>query len=56
MKKRPVAIVVATSNTGKAREIAAEVLVRFGGIYLVTPIVRYEVTAELTSAIRSGCL
>lgn len=39
-----------------AREIAAEVLVHFKGIYLVTPIVRHEITVELTAAVRSGRL
>ncbi|MCC7519660.1 MAG: bifunctional homocysteine S-methyltransferase/methylenetetrahydrofolate reductase [Verrucomicrobiae bacterium] len=39
-----------------AREIAAEVLAHFGGIYLVTPLVRHELTAELTQAIRKGTL
>ena len=37
-----------------AREIAAEVLSHFRGIYLVTPLVRYETTAALSSTIRSG--
>ncbi len=39
-----------------AREIAAEVLAHFGGIYLVTPLVRHELTAELTAAVRGGHL
>lgn len=39
-----------------AREIAAEVLAHFSGIYLVTPLVRHELTAELTAAVRSGRL
>ncbi len=39
-----------------AREIAAEVLAHFAGIYLVTPLVRHELTAELTAAVRFGRL
>ena len=37
-----------------ARALAAEVLSHFKGIYLITPLVRYEVTAALSSAIRNG--
>ncbi len=37
-----------------ARALAAEVLSHFKGIYLITPLVRYEVTTVLSSAIRDG--
>lgn len=37
-----------------SREIAAEVLAHFKGIYLITPLIRYEATVELSAAIRSG--
>jgi methionine synthase / methylenetetrahydrofolate reductase(NADPH) len=39
-----------------AREIASEVLSHFKGIYLVTPLVRYEATVALSKAIREGKL
>lgn len=39
-----------------AREQAAEVLARFRGIYLITPLVRYTVSAQLSLAIRNGKL
>jgi len=39
-----------------AQELAAEVLAHFRGIYLITPLARYEVTAALNRAIRSGSL
>jgi methionine synthase / methylenetetrahydrofolate reductase(NADPH) len=38
------------------REMAAEILSHFGGIYLITPLVRYETTVALSSAIRAGKL
>ena len=39
-----------------AREVAAEVLSHFKGIYLITPLIRYEATAALSQLIRSGKL
>jgi len=39
-----------------AGELAAEVLRYFKGIYLITPLIRYEVTVQLSSKIRSGSL
>lgn len=39
-----------------AQELAAEVFAHFRGIYLITPLARYEVTAALNRAIRSGSL
>ncbi len=39
-----------------SRELAGEVLAHFKGIYLITPLVRYEATAALSSAIRNGTL
>jgi homocysteine S-methyltransferase len=39
-----------------ARELAGEILQHFKGIYLITPLVRYETTVELSSAIRNGNL
>jgi methionine synthase / methylenetetrahydrofolate reductase(NADPH) len=39
-----------------AKELAAEVLNYFKGIYLVTPLVRYEATVALSQAIREGKL
>jgi len=43
-----------TEGLAIAREMAAEVLAHFKGIYLITPLTRYETTAALSSAIRSG--
>jgi methionine synthase / methylenetetrahydrofolate reductase(NADPH) len=43
----------AKEGMGIAREITAEILRHFNGIYLITPLVRYECTVELSSAIRS---
>jgi len=39
-----------------AREVASEVLSHFHGIYLITPLTRYETTVALSSAIRNGSL
>lgn len=39
-----------------AKELAAEVLTHFKGIYLVTPLVKYEATVALSQAIRDGKL
>lgn len=39
-----------------AKELASEVLAYFKGIYLITPLVRYETTVALSAAIRSGSL
>jgi methionine synthase / methylenetetrahydrofolate reductase(NADPH) len=39
-----------------AREIAAEVLKYFKGIYLITPLIHFQTTVELSTAVRSGKL
>jgi methionine synthase / methylenetetrahydrofolate reductase(NADPH) len=39
-----------------AREMAAEILKHFQGIYLITPLIRYDATVSLSSAIRSGTI
>jgi len=39
-----------------AKEMAAEILQHFKGIYLITPLVKFETTVALSGAIRSGKL
>ncbi len=39
-----------------AKEMAAEILSHFKGIYLITPLIKYETTVELSRAIRNGQL
>ncbi|MBI4028619.1 MAG: bifunctional homocysteine S-methyltransferase/methylenetetrahydrofolate reductase [Verrucomicrobia bacterium] len=46
----------AREGVAVARAIAAEVLSRFKGIYLITPLVRYDTTVALSSVIRAGSL